>query len=135
MSTPSTRTAPDDELRAVAAEGKLVRDRATLLAQTERLLDHPHAERRDGRQPAGALPEREPALEQERGRVDEPLRSLLVGVVGDHSAHQLDLVCAGIVCAGVRVAALPCAPLEILDGLVDVLGVATGDDQPGALVQ
>jgi mono/diheme cytochrome c family protein len=40
-----TRTAPDDELLGAATAGKLSRDRGELLAQTERLLKHPHAER------------------------------------------------------------------------------------------
>jgi hypothetical protein len=40
-----TRTSPDDELVAAAASGKLSTDRATLLAQTERLLKHPHSAR------------------------------------------------------------------------------------------
>lgn len=36
-----TRTLPDEELLAAARTGKLVSDRTTLLAQTERLLEHP----------------------------------------------------------------------------------------------
>ncbi|MEQ8785512.1 MAG: DUF1592 domain-containing protein [Pirellulaceae bacterium] len=40
-----TRSAPDDELLAVAARGKLTTDRDVLLAQTERLLAHPHSAR------------------------------------------------------------------------------------------
>ncbi len=39
------RTGPDEELLAVAAAGKLTRDPATLMAQTERLLAHTHSER------------------------------------------------------------------------------------------
>lgn len=40
-----TRTAPDDELLTAAASGKLTKDRTVLLAQTERLLKHPHSNR------------------------------------------------------------------------------------------
>lgn len=40
-----TRSAPDDELLAMAAAGTLTKDRAALLAQANRLLNHPHAER------------------------------------------------------------------------------------------
>ncbi|MCA9204620.1 MAG: DUF1592 domain-containing protein, partial [Planctomycetales bacterium] len=40
-----TRTAPDDELLAAAADGKLTSDRAVLLAQTQRLLDDPQSDR------------------------------------------------------------------------------------------
>ncbi|MEZ6112277.1 MAG: DUF1592 domain-containing protein [Pirellulaceae bacterium] len=40
-----TRTAPDDELLAAAADGKLTSDRAVLLAQTQRLLDDPRSDR------------------------------------------------------------------------------------------
>ncbi len=40
-----SRTAPDDELLAAAAAARLTRDPKTLLAQAERLLGHPHAER------------------------------------------------------------------------------------------
>ncbi len=40
-----TRTTPDEELLAAAAAGKLTGDKAELLAQTERLLNSPHAAR------------------------------------------------------------------------------------------
>jgi hypothetical protein len=40
-----TRTAPDEELLAVAAPGRLTSDRTVLLAQTERLLKHSHSAR------------------------------------------------------------------------------------------
>lgn len=40
-----TRSLPDQELLEAAAAGKLSKDPATLLAQTERLLRHPHSER------------------------------------------------------------------------------------------
>ncbi len=40
-----TRTTPDDELFQIAAEGKLSRDPQVLLAQTDRLLKHPHFDR------------------------------------------------------------------------------------------